>query len=343
MTEPSLLTEDDLDERLSRPSPQLVADIRRLESPLVVLGAAGKMGPSLCELARRAAEAAGHPLEIVAVSRFSKPASREWFEERHIRTLPADLLDRRAWDALPDTPNVAYLVGQKFGTDSNPSLTWAVNTLCPAACMDRYRQASIVALSTGNVYPLVPATRGGSREDDPLTPLGEYANAAVARERIFEFLSRTNGTRVAQLRLSYAIDLRYGVLHDLAHRIARGEPIPLETGHFVCIWQGDANESILRSFVLAESPPAPFNLSGPRIESIRETALQLGERLGVAPIFSGSESGSGFLSDCRRLIDRLGPPQVAFDTLLDWTAAWVKSGGRSLNLPTHFETRDGKY
>lgn len=338
-----IATEGELDDVLTRPTSSLTDAIRELESPLVVLGAGGKMGPSLCALARRAADSAGHRLDIIAVSRFSNPAARQQLEQHGIRTHAADLLDRDQVRSLPEARNVVYLVGLKFGTASNPARTWAVNALVPALCTEKYGDARVVTLSTGNVYPLVPVSGGGSQEDAPLTPLGEYANAAVARERIFEYGSERFGTRIAAMRLSYAVDLRYGVIPDLAHRIVRGEPIPLATGYFHCIWQGDANDMILRSFPLADCPPAAFNLTGPQRLSVRETAEHLGRLLGREPVFEGTESGEAFLSNCSKLTARLGPPQIDSDTLINWTAAWVAAGGRSLGLPTHFETRDGGY
>lgn len=338
-----IANESELDDVLTHPSPRLCEAVARLRSPLVVLGAGGKMGPSLCVLAKRAADEIGQRLDVVAVSRFSNPSARDWLETRGVRTLSADLLDRSSFADLPDCENLVYLVGMKFGTSTNPSLTWAINALVPEFCLERYRQARIVALSTGNVYPLVDVASRGSRESDPLIPLGEYANAAVARERVFEYGSRLRGTSVVQLRLSYAIDLRYGVLHDLATKVFRGEPIPLETGHFICLWQGDANEMILRSFPLASAPPSAFNVSGPRIYSIRDTATRLGELLGREPVLTGLESGQAFVSDCSALLERLGPPDIDFETMLRWTAHWVANGGRSLQLPTHFETRDGAY
>ncbi len=335
--------ETELADLLTRPSAALVEFIPRLRSPLVILGAGGKMGPTLAVLARRAAEAARHTLEVIAVSRFSDVAARRWLEDRGVHTVAADLLDRAAIATLPDSENVAYLVGLKFGTQTNPSRTWAVNTLVPAAITERYRSSRIVALSTGNVYPLARVETGGSLENDPLTPLGEYANAAVARERIFEHLSLQLGTAITQLRLSYALDLRYGVVADIAGKVWRGEPISLATGHFNGIWQGDANDMILRSFDLAASPVAAFNLSSVAIYSVRETARQLGEWLGREPLFEGTESGTAFVSDTSQLAGLLGEPPTPLSDVLRWTAQWVKSEGRSFNKPAHFEVRDGGY
>ncbi len=336
-------TEPELEEVLTLPSRGLVEFIKELSSPLLILGAGGKMGPTLCVLARRAAEVAGHRLEVVAVSRFSDDRARRWLETREVKTASCDLLDVNSLARLPDALNIIYLVGLKFGTSQNPSATWAMNTLVPARVCERYPRSRIVALSTGNVYPLSQVSRGGSVESDPLTPLGEYANAAVARERIFEFHSQRNGTAVALLRLFYAVELRYGVLVDLARKVLSGEPIPLANGSFNCIWQGDANEMILRSLALAVAPPAAFNLCRPEIFPVRQIATQLGELLGRAPVFTGNESATALLGNPSRICAALGPPPTPMEAMLRWTAHWVKQGGRDLGRPTHFEVRDGNY
>jgi len=341
---PDLLsTEPELEDVLTRPSPDLVQSIKEFSSPLLVLGAGGKMGPTLCVLARRAAAEAGHRLDVVAVSRFSDESARRWLETRSVQTASCDLLDANSLARLPDASNIIYLVGLKFGTSQNPSATWAMNTLVPTRVCERYPGARIVALSTGNVYPLSEASRGGSLESDSLTPLGEYANAAVARERIFEFHSSRNGTALALLRLFYAVELRYGVLADLARKVLSGEPIPLANGSFNCIWQGDANEMILRSLSLVSVPPAAFNLCRPEIFSVRQLATQLGELLGRAPVFTGNESTTALLGNPSRICAALGPPATPLDAMLRWTAHWVKQGGRDLGRPTHFEVRDGRY
>lgn len=339
----TIQNETELLEIMTRPRPVLVEYMRSLNGPLVILGAGGKMGPSLAILARRAAEEAGNPLEITAVSRFSDPRARADLEAHGVTTLSADLMDRAAFARLPDAPNVLYLVGLKFGTSQNPARTWATNTLIPAFTAERYPRARIAALSTGNVYPLTPTAGGGSREDDPLTPLGEYANACVARERIFTYYSEQQGTPLVLLRLSYALDLRYGVLADLALKVFHGEPVDLSMARTNCIWQGDANEMIIRALALASVPPTPLNLVGPGHYSVRALALRLGELLGKEPAFCGVESQTAFLSDTTRLRASLGEPPTPIETVLRWTAAWVRSGGRLLNKPTHFTVRDGGY
>ena len=383
---PNLIeTEAQLDDILTRPGARLIEFVRRLPSPLLVLGAGGKMGPTLAVLARRAAEAAGCPLRVMAVSRFNDASARTWLESRGVETISCDLFDRASVATLPEANGVIYLVGLKFGTSQNPALTWAANTLIPTAVAERFRQSRIVALSTGNVYPLVPVTSGGAKESHPLTPLGEYANAAVARERIFEYHAQCHGTPLVLVRLNYAVELRYGVLRDIAEKVWRGEAVDLSNGYFNCIWQGDANDMIIRALALAENPPRPLNLTGPDVLSIRSLAARLGELMGVSvksqdadgdvapagdPLspslsptrgegarrvgegapstprtvkLTGIEAGDALLSNASRAIELLGQPSVSLEDMLRWTAHWVMRGGRSLNKPTHFEVRDGKY
>ena len=336
-------TEEELDDFLTRPGSALIEFIKSLASPLLILGAGGKMGPTLAVLARRAAQAANHPLDVLAVSRFRDSKARAWLEKHQVRTISCELLDAQALQSLPSAPNIIYLVGQKFGTSQAPASTWASNTLVPARVSERYPQARIVALSTGNVYPPSEIERCGSLETDLLTPLGEYANATVGRERIFQFFSERLGNKVTLLRLFYAVELRYGVLVDLAQKLELGQPIELTNGYFNCIWQGDANDLALRSVSLADSPPSVWNLCRPELFSVRATAARLGELLGKTPHFTGKEESTALLGNSSRICASLGPPAVSLESMLRWIADWVKQGGRTLGKPTHFEVRDGKY
>jgi dTDP-4-dehydrorhamnose reductase len=336
-------TEEQLDDFLTRPGAALVDFIKSVASPLLVLGAGGKMGPTLAVLARRAAQAAGYTLDVIAVSRFKDLRSRDWLEGRGVKTVSCDLFNARDVEKLPDATAVIYLVGFKFGTDQNPAATWAANTIIPTRVAERFARARIVALSTGNVYPLSAVKRGGSVETDPLTPLGEYPNAAVARERIFEFHSQAQQTAVALLRLFYAVELRYGVLVDIAQKVHSGQAIDLTNGYFNCIWQGDANELIVRALSLASSPPSVWNLCRPEIFSVRDVATRLGQLLDRAPKFIGAEASNALLGNSSRLCAQLGTPGVRVDQMLSWISHWIKRGGRNLDRPTHFEVRDGKY
>ena len=339
----TIANEAELEALLTTPSDALVKFIPGVRSPLLLLGAGGKMGPTLAILAKRAAEEAEHPLDVIAVSRFGNAEAKRALTEAGVKTISADLLERSAIEKLPDSENVIYLVGMKFGTSDNPSTTWAMNTVVPALVAERYPRARIVALSSGNVYPPSPVAAGGSVETDPLTPLGEYANSVVGRERVFEYFSRKNGTPIAMLRLFYAVELRYGVLVDIAQKVWAGELIDLASGNFNCIWQGDANDMILRSFDLASSPMAVRNLCRREIFSTRETALRFGELLDRHPEFVGAESTKALLGNASALCEELGEPSVRSESMMPIIADWVKRGGRNLGRPTHFETRDGKY
>lgn len=341
---PDVIESDEtLDELMTRPRPELVRFVRTLSGPLVILGAGGKMGPSLAALARRAVGAAGSALEILAVSRFTDGYAREWLETRGVRTIASDLMEPGALERLPDAPNVIYMVGRKFGTNQSPETTWAVNTLLPARVAKRFADARVAALSTGNVYPLVPVQGGGSVETDPLTPSGEYANSCVARERVLGFRSRKHGTPVALIRLSYALDLRYGVLVDIARRVCFGQPVDVTMGYVNCIWQGDANEMIIRSLALADSPASAINLTGSTALSVRDVALRIGELLGRPARIIGTEGRTAFLSNTGKARAIWGSPATPLEAVIRWTAHWVATGGRLLDKPTHFEVRDGGY
>jgi nucleoside-diphosphate-sugar epimerase len=336
-------TEEALDEILTRPRPALIEFIKTVQSPLLLLGAGGKMGPTLAVLAQRAAHQAGHMLEVVAASRFSNGSTRNWLEQHDIHTLACDLMDPESWQRLPDADNIIYLLGQKFGTTLNPESTWAINALPPAYACTRYPASRIVVLSSGSIYPFTLVRNGGADESEPLTPLGEYANACIARERIFEYFASKSGMKVVLIRLFYAVELRYGVLVDLAEKVYTGEPIDLAMGYFNWIWQGDANDIILRSLALADTPPAPYNLTGRQTQSVREIASRYGEIFGKRPQFVGNEADTALLGNASRLYALMGKPATPQETIIGWIAGWIQKGGRILGKPTHFEVRDGRY
>jgi nucleoside-diphosphate-sugar epimerase len=335
-------TEDELDNLLSEPTPGVVETMRRLSGDLIVLGIAGKMGLDFARMARRASNAAGVARRIYGVSRFTN-GGEEALRAHGVEPIRCDLLDATAVARLPDAANVLYLAGRKFGSTGDEAGTWATNVYLPGVVCERYRTSRIVALSTGNVYGLVPATGSGSREDDPLQPIGEYAMSAVGRERIFEYFSRNHGTPVALVRLNYACDLRYGVLVDLAKRIWTGEPIDVGMGNFNTIWQGDAVAIALRTFDHAAAPPYVVNVTGPDVLSVRRVAERLGELMRMPVGFRGAESNTALIADARRGIEMLGPLRVETSRLIEWVADWVSRGGRNLGKPTHFESRDGRF
>lgn len=332
-----------LDRVLSDPSQRLLDDLKALEGDLLLLGVAGKMGPSLAMLAKRAFDKLGRGQKVIGVSRFSKPEYRTLLEEHGIETIAADLMDDEALAALPDAPNVIYLAGTKFGTSGNECFTWAMNSYLPGRVAARFPEANIVAFSTGNVYPFSDVDSGGPTEEDPVGPVGEYAQSCLGRERIFEFFSKTKKTPVLIYRLNYAIDLRYGVLHEIASSVHEGRPIDLTMGYVNVIWQGDANEIALRSLKHCSSPAAVLNVTGPETLSVRWLAQEFGKRMEKEPVFSGEESKTALLSNASRSVDLFGEPRVSVKEMIDWTADWVMNDRETLNKPTHFQQREGKF
>jgi nucleoside-diphosphate-sugar epimerase len=335
--------EQQLEELLSEPSPADARAMEAMEGDLMILGVAGKMGPSLARRARRACELAGVKKRIIGVARFSEPGVREGLEAAGIETVSADLLAPSALAGLPDAPNVLYMAARKFGSTGAEHLTWAMNTLLPALVAERYPAARIVAFSTGNVYPLVPAAEGGATEDMCPAPVGEYAQSALGRERIFEFFSRRSQTPMVMLRLNYAIDLRYGVLLDIGQKVFERRPVDVTMGHVNVIWQGDANSIALRSFPLCQSPPGVLNVTGPEIVPVRWIAQQFGSRFGIEPVFQGTEADTALLSNAARCHRLFGRPAVKVEQMVEWVADWIRKGGATLAKPTHFETRDGRF
>lgn len=338
-------TEEKLDALLTTPSPALVRDIRNLKGDVLVLGAGGKMGPTLCLLLHNALKEAGmeQQIGITAVSRFSDPLAVRLLKEHNIRILSGDLLTPGILEELPDAPNVIYMAGRKFGTDGQEYLTWAMNAWLPSRVAQRYKDSRIVVFSSGNLYPKVPVRSGGATEETPTEPVGEYCMSCQGRERMFEYAARTFGTKVALYRLNYAVDLRYGVLMDLARSILKEEPISVTTPSFNCIWQGDANEAALRLLFHADSSVFRLNVTGPETAGVRETALKLGTLLGKEPLFCGQEQDTAYLSNAGKMFSLFGYPSVSLDTLIQWQAQWILDGGRALNKPTHFEERGGSY
>lgn len=335
--------EQELEELLSRPGPADVAAMRDLGGDLLILGVAGKMGPSLALRARRAADQAGVKMRVIGVSRFSSEANRRLLADAGVETISADLLDDDVLPKLPDAPNVVHMAARKFGSTGDETPTWAMNAYLPARVADRFRRSRIVAFSSGNVYPLSAVAQGGSTESSPLEPVGEYAMSAIARERLLTHMSKTHGTPMAILRLNYAVETRYGVLLDIGTRVFERKPIDLGMGCANVIWQGDANSICLRSFAHASSPPFILNLTGPETLSVRWIARRFGEYLGVEPVLEGEERPTALLNNAARSFRLFGYPTVSVDELVEWTANWIGSGGRTLNKPTHFEARDGKF
>ena len=332
-----------LEDFLSEPTGAVVETMRRLDGDILVLGVGGKMGPSLARMAKRASSAAGVNRRVLGVSRFSSPNLPEQLKHWGIEPITCDLLDRAQLAKLPDAPNIVYMAGMKFGSTGQEARTWAMNAYLPGLVCERFPNSRIVAFSTGNVYGLVPVTSGGSVETDEPRPLGDYAMSCLGRERIFEHFSRELNIPMSLIRLNYAVEMRYGVLVDLAQKIHRGEPIDLSMGHFNCIWQGDANAMALASFDHAASPPLILNVTGPELLIVREVCQRLGDALGKPPRFTGTEAPSALLANAGKSAGLFGSRRVDASQMIGWVADWVSHGGASLDKPTHFEARDGRF
>lgn len=339
-----LLTDAELEDQLSLPTQGVLDTLKGLDGNMMVLGAGGKMGPTLARMVRRGLDAVGKKDTTVwAVSRFSAAQAATDLQNHGIQTIACDLMDREAVKALPDVPNIIFMAGQKFGTSEAPELTWVMNTLVPAVVAERFPASRIVVFSTGCVYPLTPAESMGSRESDGLAPPGDYANSCVGRERIFTHFANLNSTPVLMFRLSYAIDLRYGVLHDVAQKVAQGLPVDVTMGHANVIWQGDANARAIQCLDRVSSPPAALNVTGLEKVSIRWLAQRFGELLGKVPVITGNEGTTAWLFDASLSYEWFGPPSVSLEEMITATAQWIRHGGQSLGKPTHFETRDGQF
>jgi nucleoside-diphosphate-sugar epimerase len=333
----------ELEQVLSEPTPEVISTMKSLDGDLMLLGVGGKMGPSMARLARRAADAAGRKIRIIGVSRFSNGNLRSELEANDIETIPCDLLDPEALSKLPEIPNIIYMAGKKFGSTGSEASTWAMNTYLPGMVAQKFPESKIVAFSTGNVYPLSPVTFGGTDENHPTGPIGEYAQSCLGRERILEYYCTQNNTPAAILRLSYAIDLRYGVILDIAQKVYNRQPVDVTMGHAAIIWQGDANAQTLRALDHCGVPPVRLNITGPETVSIRWMAQRLGFYLGVEPIIEGKEAETALLINSAKANKLFGYPKVSLDQMIQWIAHWVEIVGETHNKPTHFETRDGKF
>jgi nucleoside-diphosphate-sugar epimerase len=336
-------TLEQLEETMAKPSSRLIADMKKLDGDLMLLGVGGKMGPSLAKLAMNAIREAGLNKKVYGVSRFSEPGLKEELEAYGLQTIACDLLDDASLQRLPDVKNVIYMAGTKFGTTGKEHFTWAMNSYLPGRVAEKYRNSRIVVFSTGNVYPLTPVALGGASEDMAPAPVGEYGQSCLGRERVFEHFSHRYQTPMLIYRLNYAIDMRYGVLLEIAKSVKEGQPIDLSMGHFNCIWQGDANEIALRSLLHCESPVNKLNVTGPETVSVRYAAAEFGKRLGIEPQFTGKESETALLSNASKCMQLFGYPSVSLLQMIDWIAEWLTHGGVTINKPTHFQEREGKF
>jgi len=332
-------TVDELNELLSRPSEPLVNFMKDLEGDLMVLGAGGKIGPTISRLAKRAVEAAGVEKEIYAVDVQPLPE----LESEGIKTIVCDLLDLREVERLPRVKNIIFMAGMKFGATGNEPLTWAINVIVPYHVARTFTDSRITSFSTGCVYPVMHVFSGGPTEATPPDPVGEYAMSCLGRERMFDYLSQSKGVRVVHIRLNYSVELRYGVLHDIASSVWNGEKVDVTTGFANVIWQGDASSQIIQSLSLASSPAAILNVTGPETFSVRQVALKFGELLDREVQITGEENGRAYINNAAKANETFGYPAVPLGKVIEWTAHWIKVGGSSLGKPTHFETQDGHY
>jgi hypothetical protein len=329
----------DLDDLLCRPSHALIDDLNKVDGDIMILGVAGKMGPTLAGLAK----AALPHRRVIGVARFSDASAKAWLEARGIETLSCDLLDEAAIKTLPKAPNIIFMAGRKFGAEGDLSLTWAMNAHVPALVAQAFAGSRVVAFSTGCVYPFVPVNGKGANEAVSPDPPGEYAQSCVGRERMFEYFSRRFSTPGRLFRLNYAIDMRYGVLHDIATKVFLGQPIDVSLGHVNFIWQGDASAQALRCLACCEAPTSPINVSGHEILAVRDLAAQFGALLGRDPVIVGSEEPTAWLTDTSQAVKLFGLPIVDTNQLMAWTADWVARSMPSIGKPTKYEVRDGRY
>jgi nucleoside-diphosphate-sugar epimerase len=334
-----LTSESHLEDVMTEPSQHLIDDLNSLDGDIMILGVAGKMGLTLARMAKRAAP----NKRVIGIARFSTPGGREALEAAGVEAITCDLIDRDQLAALEECRNVIFMAGRKFGAASDQPLTWAMNSYVPALVAERFCDSRIIAFSTACVYALSDVAGGGSREGDPLTPPGEYANSCIGRERMFEYFSAQNQTPGRLFRLSYAIDMRYGVLHDIATNVLEGRPVSLAMSHANVIWQGDANEIALRLLAQTTTPTSPINVSGPEKADIRAIAETFAAAFNTSAQFTGQPEASAWLVNTDLQQQVFGPPRVSLKTMVNWTADWVANKRGSLGKPTHFEVRDGSY
>ena len=332
-----------LEEAILRPTVDLVNDISELEGNIMILGVGGKMGPSLAVLAQKALQQAGKSNQVIGVSRFSEDTLQKQLEKQGIHTIKADLLDHKQLHDLPDTKNIIFMAGTKFGTSGNESFTWAMNTYLPGMVAGKFKASRIVAFSTGNVYPFVPVFSGGASEDVPPGPVGEYAQSCLGRERIFEHFSKKYQIPMLIYRLNYAVDFRYGVLLEIARSVLEEREIDLSTGHVNVIWQGDANEYALRSLKLCDTPPRILNITGPETVSVRWAAQEFGMLLQKTPRFVNEEQPTALLNNATAVHQAFGYPKVTLKQMMEILATWLTTGGETINKPTHFQERKGAF
>jgi nucleoside-diphosphate-sugar epimerase len=339
----NIRNEEELDAELSRPGEALVKMMKRLDGDIVILGIGGKMGLTLGRMAAEAVEQSGKQRRVIGVSRFSDETARQWLEANGVETICCDLLDAEAVATLPDAANVIFMVGRKFGTAGSEAMTWGVNMVTSANAARCYSKSRMVVFSTGCVYPLADVTSVGCLETTAPSPVGEYSQSCLGRERIFQYFCETQKTPMTIYRLNYSIDLRYGVMHDIARWIWEGKPVPLNVPVFNCIWQRDANERALLCLEHCTVPANILNVTGSETLQVKEVAEKFGKHLNKPVSFSGEPGSKAYLADAKESVNLFGLPNMSVETMIEETAGWIKNGGITLNKPTHFEVSNGEY
>ncbi|HPS52265.1 MAG TPA: NAD(P)-dependent oxidoreductase [Phycisphaerae bacterium] len=335
----TIKTVSELEEVLTSPSAKLVEFMKTLDGDIMILGAGGKIGPTLAEIAKHAVDKAGVKKDIIAVDVVDLPA----LKAKGIKTIKCNMLNLEEVQKLPKAKNIIFMVGRKFGSDGAEHLTWAINVMVPHNIAQTFTDSRIAVFSTGCVYPVMDIKTGGATELIPANPVGEYAMSSLGRERMFDYFSHTACEKVVIIRLNYALDLRYGVICDIATKVFNGQPLDITTGYANGIWQGDACDQIIRSLSLASAPSTILNVTGPELFSIRQVANQFGEIFGKTPIIEGQENGLGYISNAAKANGLFGYPSIPLEQVIKWVAAWIQAGGENIGKPTHFETQNGKY
>ena len=333
----------ELEKLLSIPGTELVEMMRRLDGDIMILGVAGKMGVTMAQLAVNAIKEAGVKKRVIGVARFSNKDEQKKLEASGVETVVCDLLDREQVSRLEKVDNIIFMAGRKFGTGGSEELTWAMNVLAPEYVCEHFKESRIVAFSTGCVYPIESIESCGSTEETNPAPVGEYSQSCLGRERVFQYYSKKNGTKILLFRLNYSIDLRYGVLHDIALNIQNGQPVDNSVGFFNCIWQGDANSNALRALELCEAPCAVLNVTGPEICSVSYAAEKMGSIMGREVFYKGEPGKSGYLNCSAKMCRLFGYPSVSLEQMIIWQAHWLADGNISIGKPTHFEVNNGKF
>ena len=333
----------ELEQMMTKPSISLIEDIKKIEGDLLILGIGGKMGPSLAKMAKRAIDEAGINKRVIGVSRFSSGSLQQELEDFGIETIAADLLDEAQLQALPNVKNIIFMAGNKFGTTGNEHFTWAMNTYLPGRIAEKFKTSRIVVFSSGNIYPFSNVTQGNCSEDVLPSPIGEYAQSCLGRERIFTNFSIRNQTPMVLFRLNYAIDMRYGVLLEVAKAVFEERPINLTMGSVNVIWQGDANEYAIRSLLQCSAPPKILNVTGPETISVRWLAKEFGNRFAKSPILEQEEQQTALLNTASKAHQLFGYPQKTLLEMIDMTAEWVMKNGETYDKPTHFQEREGAF